>query len=315
MDLNLVKSIVDQAVDNAWEMSFGQTFEPFLHPEIDKIVDFTNSKGRRFCSATNALAIKQNVYDQPMDLLISLSVTKDDYAHRRTHLPFERYKQKLHSFLTHRMKNGVQGTLSLQISDYTIFCGDLKYNKKIYDIDGIYNKSISTANWLGAELTKDTSHWKEEIAYRKPLTLFQHGGCVVQVQPTKIMPNSYDAFRELPIPQEPKGYCDSCYTMMSIQADGSVALCCCDPSANAIAGRIEANSNLKKFWRGEEMTKIRDHFKEHTPIHSYCTQCLGDVSENIKPLLTVKTPRVVADILHDLGVESDLPWFKFPTRK
>jgi len=150
MDLNLVKSIVDQAVDNAWEMSFGQTFEPFLHPEIDKIVDFTNSKGRRFCSATNALAIKQNVYDQPMDLLISLSVTKDDYAHRRTHLPFERYKQKLHSFLTHRMKNGVQGTLSLQISDYTIFCGDLKYNKKIYDIDGIYNKSISTANWLGA---------------------------------------------------------------------------------------------------------------------------------------------------------------------
>lgn len=312
MEFNLVTSIIDQAVDNAWGVSFGQTFEPFLHPEIDKIIAYVNDKGRRFSSATNALAIKQNVYDQPMNLLISLSVTKDDYAYRRTQYSFERYRKKLHSFLTYRIKNRIQGTLSLQIADYTIFNGNLNYNKEISDIDGIYKKCINTVNWLGLELAEDRSHWKQYIANRKPLQLFQHEGCVVQVQPTKIMPNSYDAFIKLDLPQEARGYCDSCYTMMSIQADGSVAFCCCDPSASAIAGHINADTNLKEFWMGEEMSKIREHFKKYAPLHSYCTQCLANVSENTKPLLTIRYPKIVAEILRDFGVKSDLPWFKFP---
>ena len=315
MEFNLVTSIVDQAVDNAWGLSFGQTYEPFLHPEIDKIIAYVNDLGRRFSSATNALAIRDNVYDMPMDLLISLSVTKDDYVYRGTQYSFEKYKEKLHSFLTHRINNEVPGVLSLQIADYTIFDGDLSYNKHVRDINGIYKKTISTANWLGLELVGDVSHWKHDMVNRKPFKLFQREGCVIQVQPTKIMPNSYDAFITLESPQEARGYCDSCYTMMSIQADGAVAYCCCDPSANAIAGHINASTNLKEFWLGDEMSNIREHFKNNAPLHFYCTQCLANVSENTKPLLTTKAPEVVADILHSFGVESDLPWFTFPARK
>jgi MoaA/NifB/PqqE/SkfB family radical SAM enzyme len=315
MDLDLLKSVVSQSVAQGWGIFFGQTYEPFLHPKIVDIVTFVNEQGVRFDSATNGMAIRENAYGLPMNLLLSFSATKEDYGYRNSSVSYDKYLEKLYRFLKYRIDHNVPGVISVQIADYTIFDGDITYDKKMVDISGIMDKSRIIAEALGLDLEYDEEDWERKVADRTPLPLFVKGETVIRVQPTKIVPNSFDAFVAMDAPLEPKGYCDSCYTMMSIQADGQVAFCCCDPSAHAIAGTITADADLKGFWLGEEMDAVRKGFADFAPIHGFCTKCLANVTENIKPLLTTKNPHAVADILHDLGVEEDQAWFKFPAAR
>jgi len=315
MDLELLKSIVSQAVANGWPISFGQTFEPFLHPKIADIIKFVDQQGVRFQSGSNGMPLREAVYSLPMNLVLSFSATEEDYDYRNSAISYEKYLSKLYSFLLYRIENNVPGVISVQIADYSIFDGDIAYDKKMVDISGIMEKSQKIGRALGLDVDYDEDDWKKKVVNRTPLPLFKNGDTVIQVQPTKIVPNSFDAFVDLNAPQEPRGYCDSCYTMMSIQADGQVAYCCCDPSANAIAGTIDATTNLKDFWLGEEMNAVRNGFKEFAPIHSFCTQCLVNVTENTKPLLTTKRPAIVADILREYGVKEDLPWFQLSAVK
>lgn len=312
MDMELLKSIVNQCIEEEWPISFGQTYEPFLHPQIAEIITFVTEKGARFTTATNGMAVRENVYDLPMNMLLSFSATEEDYGYRNSGISYEKYLAKLYGFIKHRIKHNVVGTISIQVADYTIFDGDLSYNKEMADISGIAEKSLSIGRALGLDVEHDEDDWRERIIYRKPLPLHVDGETIIQVQPTKILPNSYDAFVDVAAPTEAKGYCDSCYTMMSIQADGQVAYCCCDPSANAIAGTIDADTDIKEYWLGEEMQAVRKGFDEFAPIHSFCTECLANVTENIKPLLTAVRPAIVTEILRDNGVKDDLPWYKFP---
>jgi len=314
MDLELLKSIVRQAAANKWSMFFGQTYEPFIHPKINEIVDFVNAQGGRFNSATNGMAIREKSYDLTMNLLLSFSATEEDYAYRNSAVPYEKYLARQYKFLKHRIGNTVPGQISIQIADYTIFDGNMAYDKKMVDLSGIIEKSEMIAKALGLKLDFDANDWMDRVANRSPLPLFTSGETIIQVQPTKIVPNSYDAFVAIEDTSEAKGYCDSCYTMMSIQADGKVAYCCCDPSANAIAGTIDSGTDLKGFWLGKEMAAVRNGFNDFKPIHSFCTKCLSNVTEHIKPLLTSKNPKNVAEILRDYGIRDDQPWFKFPER-
>ncbi|MBI9078762.1 MAG: SPASM domain-containing protein [Pseudodesulfovibrio sp.] len=315
MDIELVKTLVDQCVDNKWPFSFGQTYEPFLHPQIDQIVQYVTDRDVRFFSATNGTVMKPAVYDHPMDLLMSYSSTHEDYAYRGSKIKFDTYTSKILEFLEHRINKLIPGKIILQIADYSLLEGKLEYNKEIYDIDGIYAKSLDLASRLGLAPPENEQEARDIIAKRQDLVLFEGKDTSIIVKSTKILSNSYDAFVEIPDSLPPKGYCDSCYTMLSIQADGQVAFCCCDPSAQAVAGKIDTDTNLKDFWLGKEMTHIRDCFHAFKPAHDFCTKCLFNVSENIKPLLTVKNSPLVAEILHDQGVANDLPWFQFPSAK
>lgn len=312
MDFDLVKSLVDQASENGWRYTFGQTYEPFLHPEISSIIKYVAEKGGRYAGGTNGIAIKADAYGLPMNLIISYSATEEDYAYRASKMSYENYKNKLVEFYEHRIRHLVPGTISIQIADYDILENEIVYDKEIQDIDGIYSKAMDIATKLGVTPPDGKQEIKSKIAGRQAFDLFRDGETVISVQPTKIMPNSYDAFEDIPKQGEAKGYCDSCYVIMSIQADGKVAFCCCDPSAQAIAGTIDADTDLKGFWLGEEMNSIREHFGRFKPKHAFCTQCLANVSENAKPLLTVKNPTLVSEILQEHGVEKDLPWFQFP---
>ena len=109
----------------------------------------------------------------------------------------------------------------------------------------------------------------DRIAERTPLVLWEEGPSRLEIQPTKIMPNAYDAFVRLPEPEAPRGYCDSCHTTMSIQADGAVAFCCCDPTARAVAGHLTPDRDLRDFWLGREMTAVREAFATFTPLHAF----------------------------------------------
>jgi len=73
------------------------------------------------------------------------------------------------------------------------------------------------------------------IKNRKEIIVFSENQSNISFIITKIMPNSYDAFLDVESMNNARqGYCDSCFCMMSIQADGGIAYCCCDPSANTV---------------------------------------------------------------------------------
>jgi len=312
MDTALARHIVDQCLVNDWPFSFGQTYEPFLHPEVEAVIAHVVAGGQIFSCATNGLAIRKSAYDLPMRLLLSYSATPEDFALRGGRLSFAAYREKILGFLRHRIRRRVPGTIAVQIADYGIFRDGLDYSKAIGDVDGILAKTRDLAALLGVGDAPAPDARREDIAARRPLVLFADGDTVIQVQPTKIMPNSYDAFVPLEAAAAPCGYCDSCHTTLSIQADGTAAFCCCDPTARATAGRITPETDLRDFWLGQDMARIRAAFDAFAPEHPFCTQCLANVSEHIKPLLTVADPGLVAVILRDLGVTGDLPWFSFP---
>jgi len=315
MDTALAKAVVDQALENGWPLQFGQTYEPFLHPRVEEIIIHVHDKGAVFQSATNGLAIGRGAYDLPMNLLVSYSADEDDFAYRGAKRSFEAYQKRLLGFLRHRIARKVPGVITVQIADYSIYGGTLTYDKTIADMAGIWRKARLLAQRLDllpalGAMTAEAG--MARIAARPPLPLFDADGCRVQVLPTKIMPNAYDAFMELPAGTKPAGYCDSCWTMLSLQSDGGAAFCCCDPAARAVAGKITPDTDLAAFWRGPEMTRVRERFEAFTPLHAFCTRCLSQVSEHIKPLLTVSDPGLVATILREHGVTEDQPWFAFP---
>ena len=315
MDTALAKAVVDQALENGWPLQFGQTYEPFLHPRVVEIIAYVRDKGAVFQSATNGLAIGRGAYDLPMNLLVSYSADEDDFAHRGARCSFEAYQKRLLGFFRHRIAGRVPGVITVQIADYSIFGGALAYDKSIADAAGIWRKARLLAQRLDLLSALDAMPPEAamaRIAARQPLPLFDADGCRVQMLPTKIMPNAYDAFMELPAATKPAGYCDSCWTMLSLQSDGGAAFCCCDPAARAVAGKITPDTDLAAFWRGPEMTRVRERFEAFTPLHAFCTRCLSQVSEHIKPLLTMSAPGLVATILRDHGVTEDLPWFVFP---
>lgn len=312
--LDLIKNIVDQCIENQWSFSFGQTYEPFLHPNITKIITYVHDNGGPFCSATNALAIPRDAYDLPMDLLISYSADEHDFKFRNTKLGYDIYQKRILDFVRYRINNDVPGIISLQIADYSIFNGDLTYGKDIQEVEQIFAKSRKVMKQLLIDRNVDNLNWRQKISQRKPLKLYVSGDTHIQVIPTKITPNSYDAFTELPDIDEHKGYCDSCFTMMSIQANGDVAICCCDPSAKVIAGTISPDTDIKKFWYGKEMSDVRNCFINFRPKHSFCVQCLHNVSEKLSLCLLLEIPEKLLKYCIVMVLKMTSPGSSFQSR-
>lgn len=311
IDVEFVKHIIDQCILHGWNFSFGQTYEPFLHPKINEIIAYICEKGKIFSSPTNAFGINKEAYSLPMNLLISYSASKEDYAFRNFNIQYDVYKNKILKFVSYRIENNIRGSISLQIADYSIFKKELAYDKQIVEVDQIFQKTLYVMKQLGLANGLDEFDCRNRIMHRIPIILYKSGDTIINVQPTKIMPNTYEAFAEMPKNIENKGYCDSCFTMMSIQSNGDVGICCCDPTANVIAGRIDIENDIKDFWIGKEMQSIRDHFLSFSPKHKYCAACLYHVSEKIKPLLTTKRKDIVSNILRGFGVNNNLSWFNF----
>jgi len=98
--------------------------------------------------------------------------------------------------------------------------------------------------------------------------------------------------------------------MMSIQADGGIAYCCCDPTVKNIFYYMTSDDNLIDIWNGTKIENIRKSFLHQSPPSKFCKQCLYPVSEHIKPLLAVMDKSKVKDILNGFGIHDNLPWFE-----
>lgn len=310
MHLDLLKKIIQDCISNNWHFSFGQTYEPFLHPKIDQIITMVESHGRRFKSNTNGTVLGRNVYHLPMDLTISFSENRSDFFYRGSTYDFKRYQKGIFQFLTYRLKSRIPGVITFQLADYSLLEQEnAEYNKKIRKISDIIEKIRKIAGRLNLDLPPETI--RNAITTRRPVVLGQNGQCKIQCLSTKIMPNTYEAFSDIQaMVSTSTGYCDSCFTMMSIQADGGIAYCCCDPTAKNVFYSMTPDDNLVDIWNGTKIESIRNSFLQQSPPNKFCKQCLHHVSEHIKPLLTVMDKRKVKDILNGFGIHDNLPWFE-----
>jgi len=196
MHLDLLRKIIQDCISNNWHFSFGQTYEPFLHPKIDQIISMVESHGRRFRSNTNGTLFRQNVYDLPMDLTISFSENRHDFSYRRSAYDFNRYQKGIFSFLTYRLKNGVPGVITFQLADYSLLeQKDSEYNKEIIKIADIIEKARKIAERLNLDPLPE--NMRDAIKTRRSVLLGQSGQCKIQCLSTKIMPNTYEAFSDI----------------------------------------------------------------------------------------------------------------------
>jgi len=315
MDLHLLKSILEDC--KAWgvEPGFGQTYEVFLHPQIDEVIKTVNSYGWRFKTATNGSVLTRKVYDLPMDLDISINENAAEFEFRDAGMDFDRYLERLIEFLRYRMEHRIPGKMKFQTADYTLLeKGYNGYDQEIHSVEHIKQVMRSFTEMLGCEIGLSDAELTEYVEHGKHIVIFDQGECQLYFYSHKIMPGTYEmlfgGLDELPAADE--GYCDSAYTMVSVQADGGLAYCCSDPSAKTVFHYLTPDESLREVWFSDEFEEVRQAFRNRKPKNSFCNQCLYNVSENTKPLLSKLKPKLVGRILNELGVEADLNWYQFP---
>lgn len=314
IDRRLFETIVDQCVEAGINPAFGQTYEPFAHPDIAELIRYATDAGLHFTSNTNGSLLRPQVYDLPMSLMISLSENAGDHVYRGSGMPFDAYLRKITEFTAHRMAHDTPGTLNFQFADYYILENpSASYSKQIVSGEKICGKMRGFAKVLGLELPHADEELLAAVVGRRSVCAHKGARCSVQFLSTKIAPNTSEAFAESyeQMPEAREGYCDSCYLMTSIQADGGMAYCCCDPTAKNIVHRLAPGERLLDVWLGKEMEAVRRGFQDFAPLSEFCRKCLSPVSEHVKPNLTVQDRGLVAAILRDKGITSDLPWFEF----
>lgn len=313
MSMALVERIIEDC--SAWKINpwFGQTYEPFLHPKIVSVITQVNSAELFFTASTNGSCFSPAVYALPMNLTISVSENEKDYAYRKSPVSFERYMKSLTDFVSHRIRHAIPGVMTFQFADYHMLeTGDEMYDKRIMSIASIADKMERFAGFLGIGIKHDRHILESDIEKRTPISVYDDGSIGVRFVSTRIMPGIKDVYAGRYVETEGlSGYCDSCYHIMSIQADGGIACCCCDPQANTVFHRMTPDEHLQDIWMGEAITLIRKSFKEKRPIMPFCHSCLEPVSDHIKPLLTCFRKDIVRTILHGLEVYNDQPWFEF----
>lgn len=315
MDEALFRGIAEQCAQAGITPWFGQTYEPFAHPKIARFIDIVTDLGLRFASNTNGSLLTDKLRDRPMNLLVSLSENADDYAYRGSAAPFSSYFRRVVEFTRHRVDKAVPGVLIFQFADYAILkAPDLTYSKRIVSGPELAGRMRRFAAALGLPLAQDDAELLRLAEARGRVVAHDAGGTAVHFLSTKIAPNTSEAFAPSleAMAEAEGGYCDSCWLMASIQADGGLAYCCCDPTAKAVATRLKPGDKLLEVWLGPKLEAVRQAFRAGEPLSRFCRKCLHPVSEHIKPNLTVREPGLVAQILRDNGVVDDQPWFGFP---
>jgi MoaA/NifB/PqqE/SkfB family radical SAM enzyme len=311
--VNMAMPLFGRILENCREWGiapwFGQTYEPFLHPKIVEIISRVNAAGFRFTSSTNGSCLSSRVYDLPMNLVISISENEAEYRFRGSRVPFERYCRNLRAFVEHRIRYRIPGQLTFQFADYHMLeTGDTTYDKCIRSGIALSEKMIRFRASLGIDGEDSIEKLLPCVERRESIPVFDDGLVTIRFVATRITPGITDNPEAYP---EKQGYCDSCFHILSIQADGGIAYCCCDPQANTVFHRMTPDDHLKSIWTGGTIERIRQRFVEMNPVNPYCYSCLLPVSEHIKPLLTCFRKDIVAGILNEYGVTDDLPWFKF----
>ena len=224
MSFELFKKIIDECVKyNVFSIRISLRGEPFIHPEVIKMISYAHNKGiKEISSLTNALALTPELFGQALQagltwLTVSIDGVNEVYEKIRIPAKFKDIVNKIKKYKEIKNKHR---TIKPVIKIQSVWPAVKDNVQEYYDTFHSYVDNIAS-NPLIDYLGKD-----KEIEYEA----------------------NFD--------------CPVLYQRLAIGSDGSVLLCSNDEMNEHVIGNVNKDS-LYDIWHGDKMQKIRDLHKQH----------------------------------------------------
>lgn len=226
MSFGLFKKIINECAKyNIFSIRISLRGEPFIHPEIIKMIKYARNKGiKEISSLTNGLALTPKLFEQAMDagltwLSVSIDGIDKTYESIRVPAKFKDIVAKIKKYKEIKdKKNSVKPVIKVQ----SIWPAIKDTVEEYYNIFHPYVDGI-TSNPLIDYLGKDD---QSKIEYEE----------------------NFD--------------CPVLYQRMAIGSNGLVLLCTGDELGDCIIGDANKES-LYNMWHGEKIREARKFHKKH----------------------------------------------------
>jgi len=237
IDLNLFKSIIDQAVEGGTKaITLASRGEPTLHPKLGEMLEYCSGKFFELKINTNGTRLNDKLIHQILksgvtDMVFSIdSYTKNEYETIRVKGIFETVLNNVKRFKEIREEFYPNSLCATRVSGVKV---DAKQ-----DPDGF----------------KD--FWKEYVDH------------VVMVE----MENRWDTYHN-PKDIMATGACNYLWERMYVWYDGICNPCDADYKSELSIGTIK-NQSIQEIWNGEKFTKLREMHSNNKRNKVYpCDRC------------------------------------------
>jgi len=250
MSFDIYKKIVDEcASHNVFSIRLSLRGEPFIHPEVIKMIKYAPDRGIKEISLlTNGLALTPELFEQAMDagltwLTISVDGINEMYESIRVPAKFEDILEKIKRYKeTKDRKKSTKPVIKIQ----SVWPAIKDSAEEYYSIFSPYVDTIAS-NPLIDYLGKDG---------------------------------------ETQIEYEPDFDCPVLYQRMSIASDGQILLCSNDEAGEYVIGNAY-EEKLYDIWHGEKIQAVRELHKKHVGFKEVtpCKRCY--LPRKTKPITKV----------------------------
>lgn len=258
--------------------------EPFMHPDIMKLIEYAKSKGLTCCITTNfALLNKEKIKDlirlEVDELAISLWASNQN-TYQKTHPDsldgfFEKIKENL-IFLSQEKKNKPLVTLCNVICNLNYLEVEEMFKYALdMEVDGIYFTLVDTLKGTQSLLlnkeqkqivlqqAEEIKKFWENLPQKRRIKLDYFDGFILRLKEDDSLSGSYDCKRIDKIP------CYAGWIFARVLADGNIVPCC--RGVNKKMGNLN-NVDFKDIWLSPKYAEFRSKTKYLSKTEPYFTE-------------------------------------------
>ena len=238
MDLGLLRSIIDQAVDGGTKaITFASRGEPTMHPNLDVMLDYVKGKFLEVKLNTNGLLLNDNLSrsileNEVTDLVFSIdSYERKNYEEIRKKAKFDHVVKNIERFIELRESEFPHHRTTVRVSGVKV---DESQSKKRFN-----------------------EFWGGLVDYN----------VLVDLQAR------WDTYNNDPLPPERLSVCGDLFERMYIWWDGKVNPCDVDYKSTLSVGDLKGKT-IEEIWNGHPYSNLRDkHLAGLRGDFSTCARC------------------------------------------
>lgn len=259
MKLSDFQRIIDELGDTLYEIVLWNYGEPFMHPDLFKMVRYAADRGIAVIESTNGMLVTSDKVDEILDsglskLIICLDgVTQETLSKYRVNSSVEDVVENIRALTEGKKK---RGQASPEIEFQFIL---MKHNQEELE------KAREIARDLGVDVFTVKS---VGMMYKNLVELIPDG----------------DFFRRYDEDGTPKVYfknqCSRLWFSTVIDWDGTVVPCCFDYSEKHPMGNA-LKEGLRNVWKGEKYREFRKQILADKTCFEICKNCPGDTPKEL----------------------------------
>ncbi len=255
MDMKLFKSVIDQAKWNRG-LDFSHFGDSLMHPQIDKMIAYTNSKGIKAKITVNPNLLSEEMINKLISaklhtLYISLEGINDKQykSIRGVNADYGKAVKNVDNLL--RIKKNRKSDMNVVITTVIMDKNknDIPAFRKIWDKEGIEKVQLHGFSTFAGSDEKIFEHASEDIYSKKKGGKFN--------------------------------YCAEPWIGVTVTAAGKVVPCCFDYDEKYVIGDLRKDS-LKKIWNSKRMRLLRGQIKNGAVMgNPLCGTCVDGRGINL----------------------------------